>query len=162
MKVSIETFPITLKRTLHNHCYPCRTTDWVKHYRVPRPYRWRETAERDDRVMSTCRQVAERLVGQGKGILAADESIGTMSTRLSDAGVDPTEENRRAYRELLATAPGLSEGSAAVIAAWWAISRPRSHVKDRRRCTGRRPICSINARATASALRPSGSATTIA
>ena len=57
--------------------------------------------------MSTCRQVAERLVGQGKGILAADESIGTMSTRLSDAGVDPTEENRRAYRELLATAPGL-------------------------------------------------------
>ena len=42
------------------------------------------------------------------------------------------------------------------------ISRPRSQVKDRRRCTGRRPICSINARATASALRPSGSATTIA
>jgi len=46
MKVSIETFPITLKRTLHNHCYPCRTTGWVKQYRVPRPYRWRETAER--------------------------------------------------------------------------------------------------------------------
>jgi len=115
MKVSIETFPITLKRTLHNHCYPCRTTDWVKQYRVPRPYRWRKTAERDDRVMRTCRQVAERLVGQGKGILAADESIGTMSTRLSDAGVDPTEENRRAYRELLATAPGLSEGVSGII-----------------------------------------------
>ncbi len=65
--------------------------------------------------MSTCRQVAERLVGQGKGILAADESIGTMSTRLSDAGVDPTEENRRAYRELLATAPGLSEGVSGII-----------------------------------------------
>jgi fructose-bisphosphate aldolase, class I len=65
--------------------------------------------------MSTCRQVAERLVGQGKGILAADESIGTMSTGLSDAGVDPTEENRRAYRELLATAPGLSEGVSDII-----------------------------------------------
>lgn len=46
MKVSIETFQITLKRTLHNHCYPCRTTGWVKQYRVPRPYRWRETAVR--------------------------------------------------------------------------------------------------------------------
>jgi len=46
MKVSIETFSITLKRTLHNHCYPRRTTGWVRQYRVPRPYRWRETAER--------------------------------------------------------------------------------------------------------------------
>jgi hypothetical protein len=51
--------------------------------------------------------------------------------------------------------------SAALITAWWAISRPRSQVNDRRRWLGRHPICSINARATASALCPLGSATTI-
>jgi fructose-bisphosphate aldolase class I len=65
--------------------------------------------------MSTCRQVAAQLVGHGKGILAADESIGTMSSRLEEAGVEPTEENRRAYRELLATAPELSDGVSGMI-----------------------------------------------
>jgi fructose-bisphosphate aldolase class I len=51
----------------------------------------------------------------GKGILAADESIGTMSKRLQEAGVEPTAENRRRYRELLATAPGLSESVSGII-----------------------------------------------
>jgi fructose-bisphosphate aldolase class I len=51
----------------------------------------------------------------GKGILAADESIATMSKRLAEAGVDPTAENRRLYRELLATAPGLSESVSGII-----------------------------------------------
>jgi hypothetical protein len=43
-----------------------------------------------------------------------------------------------------------------------AISLPRSHVNGRRRCSGSRPMWSISARATASALLPSGGATTIA
>lgn len=64
---------------------------------------------------TTCRQTAARLMAPGKGILAADESIGTMSQRLQDAGVAPTAENRRTYRELLATAPGLSGSISGII-----------------------------------------------
>jgi fructose-bisphosphate aldolase class I len=65
--------------------------------------------------MERLESVASALVGPGRGILAADESIATMSTRLSAAGVAPTEENRRAYREMLVTAPGLSNGISGVI-----------------------------------------------
>lgn len=46
-------------------------------------------------------QTAERIVADGKGILAADESIGTAGKRLASIGLDNNEENRRAYRELL-------------------------------------------------------------
>jgi fructose-bisphosphate aldolase, class I len=58
---------------------------------------------------------ASALVAPGKGILAADESIATMSARLSAAGVAPTQENRRAFRELLITTPGLANGISGVI-----------------------------------------------
>jgi len=64
---------------------------------------------------STCSEIAAQMVAPGKGILAADESIGTMSTRLSKAGAEPTEENRRTYRELLAATPDLSEGVSGII-----------------------------------------------
>lgn len=60
--------------------------------------------------MGTCRETAARLMTHGKGILAADESIPTMSTRLVNAGIEPTEENRRAYREMLISTPGLDDG----------------------------------------------------
>lgn len=43
------------------------------------------------------------------GILAADESIPTITKRFNTIGIDSTEENRRAYRELLFTTPGLGE-----------------------------------------------------
>ncbi|HTF54045.1 MAG TPA: class I fructose-bisphosphate aldolase [Pseudonocardia sp.] len=66
-------------------------------------------------MMSTCARIAARLVAPGKGILAADESIGTMSGRLVGAGVAATEDNRRAYRELLASAPGLADGVSGII-----------------------------------------------
>jgi len=55
------------------------------------------------------------LITRGRGILAADESIATMSDRLQRAGVTPTVANRRAYRELLVTTPGLSDGVTGVI-----------------------------------------------
>lgn len=55
------------------------------------------------------------MVAGGRGILAADESIGTMSKRLEGAGVAPTEENRRAYRELLVTTDRLADGVSGVI-----------------------------------------------
>ena len=48
---------------------------------------------------------ARDLVAEGKGILAADESSGTIKRRLDSINVPSTEENRRAYRELLFTTP---------------------------------------------------------
>ena len=58
---------------------------------------------------------AAALVAPGKGILAADESIATMSARLSAAGITPSQQNRRAFREMLITAPGLASGISGVI-----------------------------------------------
>nr|KAF6454605.1 aldolase, fructose-bisphosphate C [Rousettus aegyptiacus] len=48
--------------------------------------------------------IALRIVAPGKGILAADESVGSMAKRLSQIGVENTEENRRLYRQVLFTA----------------------------------------------------------
>jgi len=47
--------------------------------------------------------IAKSIVTPGKGILAADESTGTMGKRLANCGLENTEDNRRAYRELLFT-----------------------------------------------------------
>ncbi|HSL07072.1 MAG TPA: class I fructose-bisphosphate aldolase [Pseudonocardiaceae bacterium] len=60
---------------------------------------------------------AQAMVSRPRGILAADESIGTMSSRLEKAGVPATAENRRAYRELLVTTPDLHSGISGVILA---------------------------------------------
>ena len=49
-------------------------------------------------------QIAQAIVASGKGILAADESTGTIGKRFSGINVENIEENRRAYRELLFTA----------------------------------------------------------
>jgi fructose-bisphosphate aldolase class I len=66
--------------------------------------------------MSTeLRETANALVAAGKGILAADESNGTMDKRLKAAGVEPSEEMRRALRELLFTTDGAAEHISGVI-----------------------------------------------
>ena len=52
---------------------------------------------------------ARYIVQKGKGILAADESTGTIGKRFAGANVENTEKNRRAYRELLFTTPGLEQ-----------------------------------------------------
>jgi fructose-bisphosphate aldolase, class I len=59
--------------------------------------------------------VARALVAPGKGILAADESTGTITKRLASVEVDSTEQNRRAYRELLFTTEGAGEFISGVI-----------------------------------------------
>ncbi len=59
--------------------------------------------------------VAERMTGRGRGILAADESIRTMSQRLEAAGVPASETIRRDYRQLLLTAPGLADSVSGII-----------------------------------------------
>jgi len=58
---------------------------------------------------------AEALVAEGKGILAADESTGTIKKRLDSIGVESTEETRRAYRDLLLTTEGAEEFISGVI-----------------------------------------------
>jgi len=51
--------------------------------------------------LAALNQVAEAMVAPGKGILAADESTGTIKKRFDAIGVENTEENRRDYRELM-------------------------------------------------------------
>jgi fructose-bisphosphate aldolase class I len=60
---------------------------------------------------------AQAMVAPPRGILAADESPGTMSQRLQKVGVEPTETARRDYREMLLTTPGLSESVSGIILA---------------------------------------------
>src|SRR5438094_5838655 len=70
-----------------------------------------------ERIMKTenLESVARKLVAPGKGILAADESSGTIEKRLKSISVPSTEENRRAYREILFTTAGASEFISGVI-----------------------------------------------
>jgi fructose-bisphosphate aldolase class I len=60
-------------------------------------------------------RIANAMVTPGKGILAADESSGTIKKRFDSIGLESTEEHRRRYRELLFTAPGVAEFISGVI-----------------------------------------------
>ena len=60
-------------------------------------------------------RTARALVAPGKGILAADESFGTIEKRFKSINVESTEENRRAYREMLFTTRGAGEFVSGVI-----------------------------------------------
>ncbi|MDP9492173.1 MAG: fructose-bisphosphate aldolase class I [Actinomycetota bacterium] len=65
--------------------------------------------------MADLHEIAKALVAEGKGILAADESSGTIKKRFDSIGAESTEENRRAYRDLLFTTPGAEEFISGVI-----------------------------------------------
>lgn len=59
--------------------------------------------------------VAQQMVAPGKGILAADESSGTIEKKFAKVGLTSTEESRRDYREMLFTSPGIGEYISGVI-----------------------------------------------
>jgi fructose-bisphosphate aldolase, class I len=59
--------------------------------------------------------VALTLVAEGKGILAADETIPTLTRRFDTLGIQSTEQSRRTYREMLFTSPGTAEFISGVI-----------------------------------------------
>jgi fructose-bisphosphate aldolase, class I len=59
--------------------------------------------------------IARAIVAPGKGILAADESFPTIEKRFKSIDVDSTEDNRRAYREMLFTTPGIGDHVSGVI-----------------------------------------------
>ena len=54
-------------------------------------------------------RVAESLVADGKGILAADETTPTLTKRFDILGIASTEQSRRTYREMLFTSPGAAD-----------------------------------------------------
>jgi fructose-bisphosphate aldolase class I len=68
----------------------------------------------------------DQLLRPGMGILAADESQGTIERRFERVGVRSTEDSRRAYRELLFTAPGIGEQISGVILFDETIRQPAS------------------------------------
>ena len=53
--------------------------------------------------------ITSLLLAPGKGILAADETVSTITTRFETLGIVSTEESRRAYREMLFTTPALED-----------------------------------------------------
>jgi fructose-bisphosphate aldolase class I len=65
--------------------------------------------------MSELAEIARAMVAPGKGILAADESSPTIKKRFDSIGAESTEENRRAYRQMLFTTPGAEQHVSGVI-----------------------------------------------
>ncbi|RJS95347.1 class I fructose-bisphosphate aldolase [Salinisphaera sp. Q1T1-3] len=63
----------------------------------------------------TLTRTAQEIMADGKGILAADESTGTITKRLSSIDVESTEGNRQAYRNLLFTTEGVAQHISGVI-----------------------------------------------
>ncbi|HZP08122.1 class I fructose-bisphosphate aldolase [Methyloceanibacter sp.] len=60
-------------------------------------------------------RVANAMVAPGRGVLAADESAGTVKKRFEAIGVESTEENRRDYRELLFRSKGMANISGVIL-----------------------------------------------
>ena len=65
--------------------------------------------------MNDLHRTAQELVAENRGILAADESSGTIKKRFDSIGLESTEENRRAYRQMLFTTEGAAEFISGVI-----------------------------------------------
>src|SRR5690606_3810708 len=59
--------------------------------------------------------IAGRMAAKGKGILAADESTGTIKKRFDVIKLESTEETRRSYREMLLSTPGVADYISGVI-----------------------------------------------
>ena len=65
--------------------------------------------------LETLKSTAKKMVASGKGILAADESSGTIKKRFDGVGVEDNEENRRQYRQTLLTTEGLEQYISGII-----------------------------------------------
>ena len=66
-------------------------------------------------IPKTLEEIANYIVSDGKGILAADESSGTIEKRFKSINVESTEDNRRKYREMLFSSPVMAEAIGGVI-----------------------------------------------
>ena len=63
----------------------------------------------DGQYAAELRATAQAMTAKGKGLLACDESTGTIGTRLEANGMENTEENRMVWRNLLFTTPGIEK-----------------------------------------------------
>ena len=63
----------------------------------------------------TLEEIAKKMCAKGKGILAADESTGTMDKRLTSVGVECTDKNRLNFRETLFTSDAMKSYIGGVI-----------------------------------------------
>ncbi|MCI4379717.1 hypothetical protein PGIGA_G00231390 [Pangasianodon gigas] len=89
----------------HHRRYKNTTTKMTHQYPSLSPEQKKELAT-----------IAQRIVAPGKGILAADESTGTMAKRLQKINVENTEENRRFFRDLLFSVdPSISQNVGGII-----------------------------------------------
>ena len=66
-------------------------------------------------IPKTLEEIANYIVSDGKGILAADESSGTIEKRFKSINVESTEDNRRKYREMLFRSPVMAKAIGGVI-----------------------------------------------
>ncbi len=66
-------------------------------------------------IPKTLEEIANYIVNDGKGILAADESSGTIEKRFNSINVESTEDNRRKYREMLFRSPVMAKAIGGVI-----------------------------------------------
>ena len=65
--------------------------------------------------MNEIENIAKQIIAKGKGILAADESTGTMTKRLSSVNIESTSENRLKFRETLFSSEGIKNYIGGVI-----------------------------------------------
>ena len=79
--------------------------------------------------MSDLNKIALKIISDGKGILAADESNGTMTKRLEAVGVTSTSENRLLFREILFSSDGIKECIGGVILYDETINQTTGHGK---------------------------------
>ena len=94
-------------------------------------------------------QTAQALVAPAKGILAADESSGTIKRRFDSIGVESTEDNRRDYRELLFTHRGRRTSSSAA-----SSSTTRRSARTARKAPRSSRVCRTRASSPASRSTP--------
>ncbi len=72
------------------------------------------------------REIVKHLMHQGRGLLALDEDVSTLGARLTESGIESTEETRRAYHELLLTAPDVEKMISGVVFSDELIRQPMS------------------------------------
>jgi fructose-bisphosphate aldolase, class I len=65
--------------------------------------------------VATLDETARAIVADGKGVLAADETVRTLTQRLAALTIESTADSRRAYREMFFSTPGISEFIGGVI-----------------------------------------------
>lgn len=73
------------------------------------------TQHMTDDVYSTLIETTDAMMAEGKGLLAADESTGSITKRFDALGIESNEENRRRYREVLFTTPNIEKYISGVI-----------------------------------------------